>query len=149
MPHSGSLEFGNRVESGKVKRISNLPSGSSFPEIKNREFSEVHDFIVQSSEDGASIPVKDHLTALFQVVPTAVVDSKRPAYTTLHIQAGTGYNSDRFISDINTAVGFGYTIVEQDTPLKSWKVFYISLGNNIYCVTFSSTFRKITVSSRT
>lgn len=148
MPDRGSLEFGERIVKGDTKIVRNSQSGSIYPPITNREFSEVHDYIVQNSEDGASDPVMIHLEQLFQVAPRKDIDPDNPTYCTIHVQAGPGYNKERFIEDINTAVQFGYTVVEQDTPLRSWTIYYMSIGNNVYCVRYSSTFRTIRVSSR-
>jgi len=145
----GSLEFGSRQQHGDITTVKNSNIGSDFPAITNREFSEVKDYIIANSETGASDLVFDHLVALFGNIPTKKVDSQNPEFSTLVIMPVGPYNKNTFTSHINQAVGFGYTIIEQDSPLRSWKIYYMSLGNNTYCATYSTTFRRITVSSRT
>lgn len=148
MPDSGSLHFGERHQQGKIKTVHNSVTGSVFPPITNREFKEVNQYIFDNSQDGASIPVEVHLQALFQVPTEKRLDPDNPQLCTIHMVAGIGYSKERFDADINTAVQFGYTVVEQDSPLRSWKIYYMSLGNNVYCATYSTTFRRVTVTSR-
>jgi hypothetical protein len=146
--NSGSLHFGDRVFAGKISTVKNSITGSSFPPITNREFTEVNQYIVDNSQDGASIPVEQHLIALFQIEPRKSISESDPLFCTLNIITGAGYNADQFVQDVNTAVQFGYQVVDQDNPLKSWTIYYMSIGNNVYCITYSETFRRITVSSR-
>lgn len=146
---SGSFDFGERIVNGDRKTILNSPiSGSLYPAITNREFKEAKQYVVDNSQDGASDLVYGHLVALFQTNPVKKVDDDNPLLCTLSMIAGVGYNKERFDQDINTAVNFGYTVIEQDSPLRSWKIYYMSLGSNLYCATYSTTYRRITVSSR-
>lgn len=142
------LNFGERTHKGDTTTIQNILDGTERPAITNREFTEVHDYIVSNSTDGASDAVMGHLTALFGVEPRRDLVPNKPTYCNLYIQAGVGYNKARFADDIQAAISFGYTLVEQDSPLHSWEIYYMSLNNNIYCVRFSTTFREINVSSR-
>jgi len=149
-------EFGNRKLHGKRKKIKNqhedldiaIHIKTSVDSLKNRTFSEVTDYVIANSEDGASNLVTSHLSALFQIVPTKTVSETNPLLCSLTINTTQGYNVETFDTDVNNAVAFGYTVVELDSPVKSWKIYYMSIGNNIYCISYSSTFRKITVSSR-
>lgn len=148
MPDSGSLQFGERIVAGKVKTVHNSVTGSNFPPIHNREFKEVNQYILDNSEAGASVPVELHLQSLFQIETDKRIDPDDPNLCTIHMTAGPGYNKQRFDEDINIATQFGYTVIEQDSPLRSWKIYYMSIGNNVYCATYSTTFRRITVTSR-
>lgn len=146
---SSSFDFGERIVNGDRKTILNTPvSGSNYPAITNREFTEVESYIENNSQDGASDLVYGHLVALFNTNPKKKINENNPNVCTLTIIPTGKYNKDIFTTHINQAVSFGYTIVEQDSPLRSWKIYYMSLGPNVYCATYSTTYKRITVTSR-
>lgn len=140
------VTFGERTTDGENSIIKNTKVGNEYPSIKNREFGEIEAYIMLNSNVGASDIVYNHLIALFGAIPTKKENGE---LTTLVIIPTGGYNKNTFITNINQAVGFGYTVVEQDSPVRSWKIYYMSLGSNTYCVTYSSTYKRITVTSRT
>ena len=141
-----NVNFGERSMEGETSIIKNTKVGDEYPSIKNREFGEIEDYIMLHSSPGASNIVNNHLIALFGAIPTK---KENGGLTTLVIIPTGGYNKNTFVTNINQAIQFGYTIVEQDFPVRSWKIYYMSIGNNTYCVTYSTTYKRITVTSRT
>jgi len=145
------LNFGERTlsHSGDIKTIKNTSDSSGFQAITNREFKEEKDYIIFNSTPGASDIVFNHLVALFGAIPKKEIDANNSNFCTLTIIPTGKYNKNTFIDNINQAIGFGYTVVEQDSPIRSWKIYYMSIGNNTYVATYSDTYRRITVSSQT